>query len=443
MKKLILGLALILGACGLATQPAAALDFLCPEGMSWAECVSRYPSDCYDIDCIKEAEIIQSSAIDPTFVVETDSDGFANLKFGNNLLLAGNNFTNSAKTSGLLFSFGNNLNQKSDSEYLFAAGNNITFTGKVSKDLFIAGNNVQFKSVAKIGGDIYAAGNTILLEVDLSGDFSATAAKVIINGVAIHGNVNLTADTIIFEEGTSIDGTLVYNDDANISGLDKIKVGNIQTYTPETHNIGPAVFWIGRLLSACGLFVTLLLLVLAFPRTKERIITATSSAHLGNIIISGLGVMILLPIVAVLLMMTYVATVTGIILLVVYIVLLYVAQAFAGAYFGHIIISKLFRNGKCPLLLEALVGIVLIVGLEAIPMIAGLVGLIATVVGLGTMVTIIRPRKTVEAYTGNAKSAPQVIAPKAVDNSEKPANSKTTKAAKSTPKSKKSTTKKK
>lgn len=435
MRKYLLSLAIaVVGLGGLVVQPASALDFKCPEDKAWAECVAR-------VNNSDDEETLDSSAIDPTFVVDVDSNDSFGLTFGNNKLSAGNNFIDNTKSKGLLFSFGNNLNQKSESEYLFTAGNNVTFAGKTTKDLFAAGNNIQIKSNARIGGYVYATGNTILLETDLSGDFSAAAGKVIIGNVTIGGNVNLTADNIIFQEGAKINGTLVYNDTANVTGLDQIKVTNTQTYTPESKENQALVFWIGQALSACSIFVALLLIVLVFSRTKERIITATEPAHLGRIILSGIAVSVLVPMLAIFLIMSYVASITGVILIVIYIILIYLAKAFAGAYFGHLIISKLFRSKNCPFLLEAAAGIVLIILLGMVPYVSILVGLVTTIIGLGVMATIIRHRQSLDSANAQPKKAPQVIAAKnkTVENPFR--NAKTTTSSK--PKSKKTSANKK
>lgn len=410
MKRFIFGLALALGIIGILAGSVHALDTAPEENCKEGEM----------LNCARIAEPTETTAVKepiPTFVVDNGGSNLFNLKIGKNQLIAGNNFTSSAENNGLIFAFGNNVSGRSKSEYLFTAGNNVTFTGEVKKDLFVAGNNVQIKPVAKIGGDIYAAGNVIIMEGELAGDFSATAKEVIFKDVKISGNVNLSVEEIVFEGKVTVDGVFTYNSNAIIDTYNKndVQVYDWSYYILESKEVSPAVIWLGRLLSATGLFATLLLLVLAFPRSKERIVSATMSSNLGSIIISGLGSLILVPIIAILLLMTYVATTTGLVLLVVFLVLLYVAQAFAGAYFGHLIFTGIFRTHKAPLLAEAALGIALIICLEAIPALNFLIGFVATVFGLGTIVAIIRPSK-INHHKIEAKSSPKVIPPKSADD---------------------------
>lgn len=333
------------------------------------------------------------ATVEPTFIAESnESQNQFQLQFGKNFLLAGNDTIDQTTTDGLLFSFGNTMEEKSKSEYLFVAGNIVNIASEAHKDAFIAGNVISIEKEAKIHGDIFATGNSFKILADLEGDVSIAANQVTFRGTHIAGNVNLTAVTIIFENEITIDGTLVYNDDAEVSGLSKVHATRIETFTPQTYTIDPGVIWLGKLVSICSLIIVMILVLLVFPKSKTCIEAECHPTHAGKNLLVGLGALILIPIVAVLLLMTYVGAIAGLVVLAVYIIMIYLAQAFAGTYFGHLLMSKLFHL-NAPLALEAIVGIVMIALLEMVPAFGTFVSVVATVVGFGVLVAVIRPGK--------------------------------------------------
>ena len=167
-------------------------------------------------------------------------------KFDNNLNLnesvdgtvfyAGNS-VNSDKESvinGISFIFGNNAKLNGTSEYLFLAGNNITFNGTVNNDAFIAGNMVEISSSAVLNRDAYIVASNVVINSDVARNLKVGAEEIIISGT-INGDVNLSAEKITILNSAVINGTLKYNDNANINIENKDNISNIKTYKVVTY----------------------------------------------------------------------------------------------------------------------------------------------------------------------------------------------------------------
>lgn len=355
-----------------------------------------------------------SAEIEPTFATDVDdSNDSAVLRMGKNFLVAGNNITTTIDApTGLMFVAGNTLNLRSSAEYGFVAGNNINFAGETKRDLFAAGNMVTLEPNAKIGRNVFAMGAVVSLKTNLSGDFSASAAEVVIKDAEIKGNVNLTADEIRFEGKVKVAGTLTYNDDATVSGLNNNSVEIATTETFHVEKVNPAVKFAAevyaKLFSVAGLFLATVLILALYNRLHEKIADNVTPEKFGKDLAIGLGMLIGVPVFAIVTLCTVVAAPLGIIALVIYCVMIYLSQGFAGVWLGHLIVVRLCK-GKDNVYFEALIGIVILGALSMIPFIGVLTGMVGLLLGLGLITVSLAPRSTLSP---SAKNKPTPIAAK-------------------------------
>jgi len=407
MKKILIGLICGIIAAGAFGTPVSAISLApCPEDEHKAECEKE------------QAEILRrweagepttksadggtgtstgTDKVAPTFVADvSESEQTAGLWAGKNFLLAGNNVTTSTDVkNGLLVLAGNNLNFQGSAEYGFVFGNIIKFAGSTQRDLYVAGNSITLTDDAQIGRDVFVAGSELRVETDLAGDLSVTADRVIIkDGVAIDGNVNLSADKIEFGNGATLGGKLVYNDSAHVTGLDKIKASETETYHVQELSAEArfmaAVY--GKFLSIAGLFLAMALILALYSKLHDKVQTETTAGRFGTNLAVGLGTLIIVPVVACFALLTMVAAPLGIIALLIYGISVYLAQGFTGLWLGHVIVEKLFK-AKGNAFIEALIGILILGLLALIPFVGVITGFVSLALGLGLIVSCIKPRK--------------------------------------------------
>lgn len=406
----------IISRSGTAVLGGIALAAMLLTGIVGSESVMALEEDNCDpgVNCIPESwrrdgEGIETTAetddtedeIEPTFISDVDSDDeSATLWMGKNLFLAGNNITSAVDAStGLMFVAGNNLNLSANAEYGFVAGNMISFSGATKRDLFAAGSVVTIEPGAKVGRNVFAAAAAVNLKADLPGDFAATAAEVVIKDAVIKGNVDLTADEIRFEGKVKVAGTLIYNDDAVVSGLNSngVEVAKIETFHIEEISAGAkfAAEVYSKLFSAAGLFLAMALLCAVYGRLHKNISANVTPDGTGKSFAIGIGALIGIPAFILVMFCTVVATPLGLIALVIYCIMIYLSQGFAGVWLGNLIVVKLCKS-KTNVYLEALIGIVILSALSLIPVVGVITGFAGLLLGLGLITTSLAPHKEIQ-----------------------------------------------
>lgn len=345
---------------------------------------------------VAPASALSSAGTFGTFSLEgSEDDNQAILQAGKNTLLFGNNLNEKVQAEkGLLFAFANQATLQGKSEYSFIAGNAIIYNGETEKDLFIAGNVIRIADTAKIGRDVFVAGNNIDLDkVDLAGNFSVTGNKVIIRNAKISGDVNLAVDRAVFEGEVVVSGKLVINEDAEVTGASNLTYSEIEKYEIVHREVTATEILVAKIFSLAGLFITFVILVALFPGVKRRMSHQLTATKFGKNLVIGLCAFALLPIICIFMLISFIAAPAGIILLVLYLIMLYLAQIFSGYWLGRIIFEKCFRR-EINVFVEGFVGIVIIVGLGMLPGFSNFVWVLSTLLGMGLILQIVNPRGT-------------------------------------------------
>ena len=402
MRKILYGaIGGLIATCALCA-PAMAISLEpCPD--------DEYKAECEE----KRAELLRrqeagepiprsvggNTGFGPTFVAETDeSRRSASLWVGKSLLMAGNNLTTTTSVkNGLLLVAGNSLQLEGESEYGFVAGNIIRFAGATHAD------------AAKIGRDVFVAGNELYVETDLTGDLSVTAERVVIKkGIAIDGNVNIDAENIEIGNDVTIGGKLIYNDSAHINDLANVSYGELETYHVEEISVeaGIVAAVYAKLFSIAGLFLAMVLIIAIYPRLHDKMQPESTANRFGVNLAIGCGTLVVVPMLVIVALLTIVAAPLGIIALIALLVAIYLAQGFAGLWLGHLILEKLFKL-KSNAFVEALVGIIVLGALALVPFVGAVTGLLGMLLGLGLIISCIKPSKDdkgVKKLTKNTKS---------------------------------------
>lgn len=375
-----------LGVLGTFTVPSLALD--ATEGENAASPTSM----------VTEPEAKEE--IPGTFRAKVDDDqDIVEFWAGHNLVLAGNNVKSETSVEkGLLLAAGNTLKLDSEAEYGFIFGNMIDFTGRAKRDLFLAGNMLTLSREAEIERDVFAAGNELVVDTDIKGDLAVSAEKVVIKNSKIGGNVNLDVAEVVFDGSVEIAGALTYNDNAEVIGLDNASYNSIEAYhVAEVSNAALVMAAIyGKILSVAGLFIVMAVLGAIYHKLHDKVAEQSDANHTGMNMVAGLVVLAVVPIIALLLVMTVIGAPLAIILLALYVIAIYLAQGFAGVWLGHLIIEKVFKS-KANIYAEAFVGILILGLLALVPYLGVATGFLGLVLGLGLIIQCIKPYKAVKA----------------------------------------------
>lgn len=365
-----------------------------------------------------------------TFTVTETGDDVVELRFGSNLLLAGN-FVNSDKSTqsvpanGLLFTAGNQVGLDAKSEYAFVAGNVVNYGGTTEKDLFVAGNIITIQKTAKVSRDAFIAGNAVNIAADLPSDLSITAAKVILSDVKIGGNLNIAADTIIIEGKVSVTGKFTVNADATIEGFEKLTAGEVEKYEIIEHDITATEILLAKIFSIAALFVAFAIIMALFPAVKHRVASELNFVQFGKDIFIGMMVLLFVPIIAVFLLISLVGAPAALLLLATYVAVIYLAQGYTGLWLGKLIVEKL-AHSELNAFLEMLIGITVLALLTMIPWAGTYIGLLSLLLGLGLFMQSIKPDRSKDSANKIASAKTTTARPQNTTKRTKP-SPKTTK----------------
>lgn len=323
---------------------------------------------------------------------KTDDSVSVSDDFNGSAFVAGNDVEIDSTVDGILFSAGNIVNQSGESEYLFTSGNVVKVNSQKSRDAFIAGYNVSVND-STFERDAYVAGETVRFDSKAGRNVYLVGNKVFVSGT-VEGNVTIYASEIVVKDNTVIKGVLKYSSDSKTNISKTAVIGSIKK--EKNNNIGVKVdskatfasVLMGKVFSFANALLIAVIMLLLFPKLYEKIAKQDKNTILKNL---GYGALTLfvVPIAAMIIMITMVGLSTGLILLDLFIVCAYLSTIFTSYYFSNMILGNKIKNR----LLVLLIGLLVIYVLDLIPFISILVSISSLCIGLGLVINMIFNRK--------------------------------------------------
>ena len=353
--------------------------------------------------CVLLALLLILTLAPAAFAEVEFSDGSLSGEHDATVFLAGSDPVSTATVKGILFGAGNTVSAGGESEYAFLAGNNVALNGDCSRDAFIAGNNVGF--AGNVARDLYAAGNLLTFHGTIGRDFFA-GGKMISLGGEVGGDVYLDADEIQLADDLKIGGTLRYNASANITGPKELISGAEVFYNSHADSDSdvsvsadvkpsPLSKLKSRIFGAVGLLLIAYFFLWLTP-LWEKIDSDYTGADFGKYAAAfgiGLGVLLALPIAAIILMITGIGLRPAFVLLCVYIAALIASPIFLGFILGSLLWRKAFKQPR-NYWVELPIGIVLLRLVTMLPYVPFPVTLISAAFGLGCVARLLGKKRT-------------------------------------------------
>jgi len=333
---------------------------------------------CYSVSAIKTQDY---------FKIEDNVEDKDDIE--HSLFMFGNNVDSRKKIEGILFLVGNNINSNSENEYGIYAGNNVEINGKIEKDLFAAGNIITINNETSIGRDAYLAANTINIKTNVDGNIFATCEALYLENITIKGDITVNCSNITIKDDVIIEGTLKYNEDAKVSGINEELVPNVKTYKKKVKEVTLMDILYTKSISAITLIVTAIIIHLIFKKLYDRLSKDIDANKLIKNLCSGFCFLIIVPIISVLLFLSTFGLSLGIIALLIYGIMLYLSIILSSTVIGNNVLTKLFKRKDNPYL-SIIIGIVITTIFTSIPYIASAIYLILILIGLGLFVEMIK-----------------------------------------------------
>jgi len=272
------------------------------------------------------------------------------------------------------------------------AAGSIEVTGEIGGDLVVAGGRVTIPSQATIGGDLIVTGGNVDVRGSIAGDVRGSAMSMSIGG-EVRGNVDVGTSRFEVLSSARIGGNVIYASASSGS----ISSGASIAGTVERANQSPwggSGGWLehssGRLLRALWALIAGVVIVAFAPRVANAI------ARNGRSILAAIGVglltLIVAPIIAIALTVSLIGLPTGLILLGLFVMTLYLTQVFAGLTIGRFILPNGWNDGSRGFnLLAMTLGVIVIAATNFIPVpfVSGVISAVVTLWGLGAAAMIL------------------------------------------------------
>ncbi len=331
---------------------------------------------------------------------ETDTDTAGNICVSGDLVTFPGNEFFSGFAAGQSIDFGGAQAKGS----LYVAGQQISGSGaEVNESLYVAGNSISLNNV-EVNGNIFAAGN----EVSITGDSTSNAVYAAGNSLTYEGETNAlyaAGNTVILKGRVNGDATISadhveIDDDAVVTGTLKVispspaevsddariedfEFEQAKEEEDDGASLGLGALIIGKVLKTLYWIVAMaafgMLLCWLWndhlTRAGEYIKNRTAA-----VIVCGVLGWLCIPVLTVALLCTYILAPIGGLLGLVYVLLVCVGLAFAGASLSRLVFPKM------NVFLSALIGIAVLEVVRMIPVIGFIVGAAADMYLIGYVI---------------------------------------------------------
>ncbi|MFZ5392535.1 MAG: polymer-forming cytoskeletal protein [Patescibacteria group bacterium] len=271
------------------------------------------------------------------------------------------------------------------------AGGNVSVDARIGGNVFIAGGQVDINEYSVIAGDVYVAGGMVTIGGEIKGKLHVSGGKVILNGI-VDGNTVIEAEDFSMGEDAKVLGDLKYvakerlvdNGEENVSG--KVEFTKFEDMTVPAVDIGKAA-WVGQvsgwLVGVVMMFVVGLLFVLLFKKFSDSI-CQNYVKKMGWSLLIGLLMWIVIPVLSIIVMITVVGIPLGIMMLLAYGIVWYLAKVMAGLAVGSLILSR--KNDRAGgMVLSLAIGLLVTELISVIPFVGWLFDLVLMLAGMGAI----------------------------------------------------------
>ena len=316
-----------------------------------------------------------------------DNDLIIEKELGGSLFAAGNNIRVTSSVDGLTFVAGNGIKLSNKHDYIFAAGNDIELDKVETKDAYISGNSIRIID-SKVR-DIYVAGSKITVNSEIERDAYFAADKVYINS-KIGGDVTVASSNIELGENAEIVGKLKYPKGVELKKTSTTKINEVETYEDADVKVSTKDFIIGLFLTYIYSFLATALLSMFMlficKHTFAEVKKMKKDASILLTMLIGLVGLIVIPIAAILFMLTLVGIPVSVIGLCFYALLLCLSVVPSVYFFGNWLLGKAIKNDYLMMLVALLIFYVV----RLIPFLGGLVEFVALLFGFGCYLVVIK-----------------------------------------------------
>ncbi|HEU4641153.1 MAG TPA: polymer-forming cytoskeletal protein [Gemmatimonadaceae bacterium] len=270
---------------------------------------------------------------------------------------------------------------------LRAAGGEIHVAAPIDRNATIAGGRVAIDSLAVVGRNAYIAGGEVRMAGTVRETLQITGGTVFIDGT-VGGDVHVSAGELRVGPRARIDGSLYYRVPAGKARVDpaaRIR-GRVLALPAQDWSGAARLF---RALLLIGFLVAGAVAVALAPRVAidaaERL-----RERPGQAALVGFLWLVLVPIAAVIVAITLVGLPLALLACAIYLVVAYLGRVVLALWLGRLLLGPRAAGGRGGIVVGFLAGAIILAIVALIPVLGGLVWLVATIVGVGALLVAVR-----------------------------------------------------
>lgn len=258
-------------------------------------------------------------------------------------------------------------------------GGEVIIGDAVDGDLFVVGESLHILSTAEIKGDVLFFGGDAEIEGIVDGTVSAYASEVRIDG-AVGGDIDArVGEGLVLGDRAHVSGNITHESPRDIlRSPNAVVVGEIEelpfSFDGDTSSFGVGLFF-------ATLFAALLALLVVRQRTS---FFSNINTHLLKSTAIGFAAFVMIPVVAILLLVSVVGSFVGMLLILLYGVLLILSWVLGGVFLG-IFCKELYKKDIGALWMWIVFGVLVLHILLLLPVIGGTLVLLIMFYGIGCL----------------------------------------------------------
>ncbi|MDA0525732.1 hypothetical protein [Methanococcoides alaskense] len=261
-------------------------------------------------------------------------------------------------------------------------------SGQIGDDLLVAAGTVSTTENANIGGDTTIRSGDADLGGNFGGLLEVSAGSLVLSG-NVEGDAKLDSPDITIQPDSSVKGNLEYTTPeeipipAGVVGEDiKFDKGGERDDRSDADGIFKGIAIVGKISYYIFLFALGVMSILVFPEKTEEIAKKIQEEPLKKIAV-GLLILIGSFIGAIVLLITIIGIPIALFLLLLLAIVLMIAKIYTAMWLGEVTFKKAgFKYNQWTTLA---VGLLIVLILTEIPFVGGIIGLLVTLVAMGSM----------------------------------------------------------
>jgi len=260
--------------------------------------------------------------------------------------------------------------------------------GVAERTLLLAGSTVNLRTNLAVGGDVFAAGEDVVIAGTIRGDVRVLARQATVSG-AIDGTITLDAQDIVVMPGTRVGGDIVYESPRELFLDRSVQIGGklVRRTAPasDTGRLQRAVEAVSlAAYHGFAAFLAGLPMCILLPSLVGRASRAARHAF-GRSLLLGFAMFLLLPVSAGIAFITIVGIPLALLLAALFGALLYLGKIPIALALGAAVLRRHGAVTRGTAVGCLAVGLTLVVVAGELPVIGSSLSLLIGIVGLGAL----------------------------------------------------------